>query len=162
MVYDFTGRLFEEACKGWWILYFHKPFPEIEDQTPRRHPAKPTQGRAGTRTTHAETDEGRAGTTRTPLFQRSLPRNDEGSARPRPTPKKIRRQIHKVLRANRPHRAKSFTRPDHIREKSRRCESPSYGCRKLPEKKILAVGQQKCKKLEENDLDPSLVGQRRV
>ena len=56
MVYDFTGRLFEEARKGWWILYLHKPFPEIEDPTPRRHPAKPTQGRAGTRTTHAETE----------------------------------------------------------------------------------------------------------
>ena len=51
-------------------------------------------------------------------------------------------------------RAKSFTRPDHIREKGRCNESPSYGRRNRPEKKIRAVAGQKCEKPEESDLNP--------
>ena len=75
------------------FLYFPEPFPEIEDPTPRRHPAKPTQGRAGTRNLYTVIwdhgwsemtlyrNEGRAGTTRTPLFQRRLPRDIPGAAK---------------------------------------------------------------------------------
>jgi hypothetical protein len=37
MVYDFTGRVFEEARKGWWILYFHKPLKN-QKKTPGETP----------------------------------------------------------------------------------------------------------------------------
>ena len=136
--------------------------PKIEDPTPRRHPAKPTQGRAKTRTARA--DQKRNAPARRGLLYFSqdfrgttkAPREpDERQKNPGANPQSIARQSptpSQVLHETRSHSEK---KPENVR--ARVMDGETW--RKT---KIQAVAQQKCRKLEENDLNPSALGLRRL